>query len=105
MTIFGIEVSMTADTTKVTAEALLASLDNFHEAITLDARAYSADIVSQRSGEIFMLLGIHAEAGTAPELLTARFDDVISDAFGGAGVDPMSICVTALAPAKQLAFA
>lgn len=105
MTIFGIEVSMTADTTKVTAEALVASLDSFHEAITLDERAYSADIVSQGSGEIFMLLGIHAEVGTAADALRGRFDDVIGDALGEAGVDPLSVLVTALAPAKQLAFA
>ena len=96
---------MTADTTKVSAEALLASLDNFHDAITLDERAYSADIVAEGSGAIFLLLGIHAETGTAPDALGERFDAVIGDALGSAGVEPASIRVTALAPAKQLAFA
>lgn len=104
MKIFGIELSIDIDPTKVAPEALSGALDIFHEAIMNDPQVYSADIVSEREGPAFLLLGVSVADDLPSDQIARCFETSIGNAFRAASISPDAVNLTAQAPVKELVF-
>lgn len=105
MKIFGYEAEVKPHQTEVTREEICDLLDAMHDSLTADENLYSADLVSDGTDSITVLLGVQVDDSANWTDAKDLGSLALTAAFNAAEVDAVHVLKPHVTNVRQMAFA